>query len=80
MQKVHTFFNKSPKRLLEFFKLVEVIETKGLQPLQNAGTRWISLLEPLWKILSEYRMLIWKMHTDQEHSADVKVWPSVSTI
>jgi hypothetical protein len=73
MQRAHTFFNRSPKRLSEFQKLAEVIETKGLRPLQNITTRWISLLEPLRRILSEYCTLIVKMTADQYDYADAKV-------
>jgi hypothetical protein len=30
-------------------------------------------------IFLKYSILIWKMHADQENSADAKVWPSLST-
>jgi hypothetical protein len=61
MQNSHEFINKSPKKLSEFFKLVDVIEIKGLWLLQNVATRWISLLELHWRILLNF---IWKMHVD----------------
>jgi hypothetical protein len=64
MQKAHAFFKRSPKQLSEFFKLIEVIETEGLRPLQNVATRWVFLLKPLQRILSKYRTLIWKLYVD----------------
>jgi hypothetical protein len=45
MARTHAFFNHLPKRLVEFQKLAEIIETKGLRPLKNMATRWVSLLE-----------------------------------
>jgi hypothetical protein len=72
VQKAYVFFNRSPKRLSEFEKLFEVIETKGLRPLQNVATCWVFLLDPLWRILNEYRTLIVKMHSDQKDSLDAK--------
>jgi hypothetical protein len=47
MAKAHAFFNHSPKRLAEFQKLADVINTKGLRPLKNVATRWVSFLDPL---------------------------------
>jgi hypothetical protein len=73
MAKAHAFFNHSPKRLSEFQKLADVIDTKGLRPLKNVATKWVSLLEPLRRILSEYCTLIAKMHQDRADSADAKV-------
>ena len=35
------------KMHLEFVKLVEVMETKGLKLLKNVQTCWMLLLEPL---------------------------------
>jgi hypothetical protein len=70
MARTHAFFNHSPKRLVEFQKLAENIETKGLRPLKNVATRWVSLLEPLRRLLGEYRTLMAKMHADRAASAD----------
>jgi hypothetical protein len=73
MAKIHAFFNHSPKRLVEFQKLAEIIETKGLRPLKNVATRWVSLLEPLRRLLGKYRTLIAKMHANKATSADARV-------
>ena len=70
IQRIYMFFNKSPKHLSEFHKLIDMIETKGLKPFQNVQTKWISLLEPLQRFLSEYKTLIIKLHTNQGNSRD----------
>ncbi len=64
IQKVHSYFSKSPKRLSEYQKLAEVMETKGLKPLLQVSTRWVSLLEPLRRLLANYRTLLAKMKAD----------------
>jgi len=60
----HSYFCKSPKRFSEFRMLAELTETKGLKLLRNVQTRWVSLIEPLRRLLSEYRTLIYKMTAD----------------
>jgi hypothetical protein len=60
-QALYAYFSHSSKRLLEFQKLVEMVETEGLRILQNVSTRWIFLLEPLKRIMKEYKTLIVKM-------------------
>ncbi len=62
---LHMYFSKSPKRHLELQKLAELFETKGRKILQNVKTRWISMLSPLKRVLSEYRTLLVKMYSDQ---------------
>lgn len=57
----HAYFCKNPKRFSEFQQLAELTETKGLKMLKNVKTRWVSLIEPLRRLLSEYRNLIYKM-------------------
>jgi hypothetical protein len=51
LQTCHSYFAHSPKRHLEFNKLIEMMETKGLKMFKNVKTLWISLLEPQKKIL-----------------------------
>ena len=71
----HAYFKHSPKRHLEFVKLAELMETKGLKLLKNVKTRWVSLIEPLRRILQEYRVLLAKMKADsvsKEKYAQVK--------
>jgi hypothetical protein len=60
----HAYFKHSPKRHLEFVKLAELMETKGLKLLKNVKTRWVSLIEPLRRILQKYRVLLAKMKVD----------------
>ena len=63
-QSMYAYFSQSPKKHLEFQKLVDVMETKGLNMLRNVKTRWILVLEPLRRILGEYKTLICKMAQD----------------
>ena len=68
---LHSYFVSSPKCHLEFTKLTEVVETKGLKILNKVHTQWISSLEPLKSISSEYKTLIVKFAQDayQESTA-----------
>jgi hypothetical protein len=63
-QAIYSYFNMSSKKHLEFQKLVDIAEIEGLRMLWNVKTRWISLLEPLKRILGEYKTLIVKMCED----------------
>jgi hypothetical protein len=75
----HAYFKHSPKRHLEFVKLADLMETKGLKLLKHVKTRWVSLIEPLRRIIQEYRVLIAKMKADndsKEKSAQVICLPS----
>jgi hypothetical protein len=54
----------SSKKHLEFQKLADIVETEGLQILRSIKTHWILLLEPLWKVMGEYKILIVKMCKD----------------
>ena len=50
------------------------LKQKALGLFRMLQTRWISLLEPLWRPLLEYQTLIVKMHANQAYSAGTKVW------
>ena len=41
--------------------------------LQNVQTRWMSLIEPLWRFLSEYQTLLYKMTADLNENNKAKV-------
>jgi hypothetical protein len=47
LQSSHAYFAHSPKWHLEFIKLIDMMETKGLKMFNNVKTQWISLLDPL---------------------------------
>jgi hypothetical protein len=64
LQGLYAYFNASPKKCNKYQKLAEVVETSGLKILQNVATRWISMHEPLKRVLSEYKTLIVKMAQD----------------
>lgn len=58
------YFSHSPKRHLEFQKLADLMETEGRRMLRNVKTQWLSLLEPLKRVMGEYKTLIVKMCED----------------
>jgi hypothetical protein len=64
LQSLYSYFARSPKRHLEFTKLAVVMETKGLKIIRNIKTRWLSMLSPLKRVISEYRTLVQKMQED----------------
>ena len=82
---LHTYFCKSPKKCLEFSKLAEIMERKGLKILKHCKTRWVGMLAPLKHVLSEWRLLIVKMALDSprhppfralyELLVDIECWP-----
>lgn len=55
------YFKFSPKKHLEFVRLIELMETKGLKFLKNVKSCWVYTIEPLIQILQEYRVLLIKM-------------------
>jgi hypothetical protein len=63
-QAMYAYFSHSPKNHLEFQKLAGVVEIEGLRILRNVTTRWISLLDPLRRIMGEYKTLLVKMCDD----------------
>jgi hypothetical protein len=72
LRKLHSYFSKSPKRHLELEKLSELLQSKGRKILNNVKTRWISMLSPLKRVLSEYCVLIVKMYADMQARPAVK--------
>jgi hypothetical protein len=64
LQTLHAYFAHSPKRYLEFTKLVEVMETKRNKILHNVKIRWISMLSLAKKVLAKYGTLLMKRAMD----------------
>jgi len=58
------------------------METKGLKPLLQVSTRWVALLEPLRRLLADYRTLLAKMKSDmgKNDTAEIKYCPSFFSI
>jgi hypothetical protein len=52
--------------------LANIVETAGQQILRNVKTRWISCLEPVKRVMSEYKALVLKMHMDSSSLATAK--------
>jgi hypothetical protein len=66
----HSYFAYSPKKFAEFHSLAQTMETKGLKLFKNVPTRWISLIEPLRRLLAEYRSVIAKMSVDAHNKKE----------
>jgi hypothetical protein len=45
-----------------------VIETKGLKLLQNVETHWVSLIDPMRRLLAEYRSVLGKAYADRSEA------------
>jgi hypothetical protein len=45
-----------------------VIETKDLRMLQNVETRWVSLIDPMHRLLAMYQTVLGKVHGDKANA------------
>jgi hypothetical protein len=72
-QTLYAYFSESPKKHLEFNKLVEIMETQGNKLLKNVKIRWISMLELVKRVMREYCILMVKMALDFIKNIYVKV-------
>jgi hypothetical protein len=70
-QSLYQYFYKSPKRHVEFTKLVNIMETKGLKLLRNVKTRWDSMLSPTKWVMVEYKTLLMKMALNMDANSQV---------
>jgi hypothetical protein len=57
--------------LLEFTKLIDMMETKGLKMPKHVKSRRISLLDHFWTILLKYKPLLAKMDNSGNQIAKV---------
>ncbi len=64
LQTLYNYFSESPKRHLEFTKLVQVMETKGAKILKNVKACWISMLFFARCVTAKYKILLMKMTFD----------------
>jgi hypothetical protein len=69
---LHTYFSGRPKKCVELVKLAGIMETKGLKMLKYIKTRWVSMLSPCKRVLSEYRTLVVKMGLDMNTCSAAK--------
>jgi hypothetical protein len=58
---LYSYFNKSPKRFLAYVKLSEELGTSGNKVLRDVKPRWLSLLDPMIRVLDEYKTLVANM-------------------
>lgn len=61
VEALYKYFCRSPKRNDELIRLAAVLETSGNKMLQNVSMRWISILDPMSRVLQEYKTLVVKM-------------------
>jgi hypothetical protein len=66
----YAYFAHSPKKYSEYKSLADTIDTKGLKLLKNVTTRWLSLLEPMRRLLSEFRTILGKMELDSSNTKE----------
>ena len=69
----YLYFNKSPRCVLDFKELAETMDCRGLKLLQNVQIRWISLLDPLRRLVSQYRAILAKMYQSKDFEAAAEV-------
>jgi hypothetical protein len=69
---LHIYLNSRPKRCVELVNLASIMETKGLKMMKCVKTRWVSMLSPCKRVLSEYRTLVVKMGLDMNTCSAAK--------
>jgi hypothetical protein len=52
---MYNYFAKSPKKFNEFSKLIDHRNIRFKNALHNISTQWISIIEPLRRVLVEFR-------------------------
>jgi len=71
---LYNYFSKSPKRHLEFTKLVELMKTKGVKILKNIKIYWISMLFLVRCVMVGYKTLLMKMTLDAPINDQTKTY------
>ncbi len=79
MINLYGYFSHSPKRHLEFQRLVHTLETTMNKNFKMVKTKWMSMLEPLKMIMVEYHPLLDVMQQDSNTKQMVKVKNSCMT-
>jgi hypothetical protein len=73
MRASYAYFSHSPKKYNEYKNFASTIDTKGLKIIKNVKTRWLSLLEPMKRIMIEFRTILEKMEVDATKKRKEKV-------
>jgi hypothetical protein len=79
MRVAYSYFSHSPKKFDEYKSWASTIDTKALKLLKNVTTRWLSLLEPMRRLQSEYRTILGKMETDNSNKKENVSFGSLSS-
>jgi hypothetical protein len=77
MLNMYGYFNHSPKRHMQFQILAQTLETKGNKIIKNVKTRWMSILDPLKRIMAKHHPLLEVMQANHSivHVAKVFLSP-----
>ncbi len=77
MLNMYGYFNHSPTRHLEFQILAQTLKTKGKKIFKNVKTKWMSMFNPLKKIMAKYHPLLTMMQANNStiHVAKVFLFP-----
>jgi hypothetical protein len=60
----YAYFSHSPNFFQEYKSFASTIDNKGLKVLKNVTTRWLSLLAPMKRIMSEFHTILGKLDID----------------
>ncbi len=71
LQCLYGYFSYSPKKHLEFTKLINIMEIKG-KILWNIKTTWISTINFIKHVLSKYHTFIMKMASNAPTISSIK--------
>jgi hypothetical protein len=61
---MYGYFSHSPKRHMEFQRFAQTLQTKGNKIFKNVKTKWMSMLDPLKRIMEKYPPLLVVMQVD----------------
>lgn len=66
---IYLYFNKSPRRIQELTDLLATMECRELKLLKNVQAMWISLVDSMRRLISQYRPVLAKMNMSKESEA-----------
>ena len=61
----YAYFSHFLNKLVEFYELAFLMETKGNKMLKNVKMRWISIIKPVYCLLKKYQTLMAKLWVDK---------------
>lgn len=61
---IHALFEHSSKKFTEFDELAHILNIKGLKLLRNVKVRWLSMIDSLNCLLSDYCIVFARLMQD----------------